>query len=66
MDSKRFLTGTVVGAIVLFVAGYVILYGAQNVSTLTATLVDPVASAVHGAIGGAAIGLVVSRMKSGA
>jgi hypothetical protein len=139
MDAKRFLTGTVVGGIVLFVAGYVIfnialagffeanagtatgvprmppllwsiaigclgfaalicyamgaraasglaggakvgavvgflmafaidfiLYGAQNVSTLAATLVDPIASAVHGATGGAAIGLVVSKMKSGA
>jgi hypothetical protein len=138
MDAKRFLTGTIVGGIVLFLAGYLIfstllggfyaanvgsatgvpkdpmllwsiavgclafaalicyvmgarggsglaggakvgaivglllaifvdfvIYGTNNVSNLTATLVDPLAEAVHGGIGGAVIGLVIAKMKPG-
>jgi hypothetical protein len=138
MDAKRFLTGTIVGGIVLFLAGYLIFntllgsfyaanvgsatgvprdpmllwsigvgclslaallcyvmgargasglaggatvgavvglllaifvdfaaYGVNNVSNLTATVVDPLAEAVHSGLGGAVIGLVVSKMKPG-
>ena len=60
--------GAKVGAIVGFLYAFAIdfiMYGSQNVSNLNATLVDPLASAVHGAIGGAVIGLVVSKMKPG-
>jgi len=60
--------GATVGAVVGFLTAFYIdfaLYGTQNVSNLTATIVDPLASAVHGAIGGAVIGLVVSKMKPG-
>jgi hypothetical protein len=60
--------GAKVGAIVGFLTAFgidFILYGAQNVSNLTLTIADPFASAVQCALGGAAIGLVVSKMKPG-
>jgi hypothetical protein len=137
MDAKRFVTGTIVGGIVLFLAGYVIfntllgsfyaantgsatgvtrdpmilwsigvgclglaalicyvigrgasglaagakagaivgllaalfvdfvLYGTTNIYNLTAVIVDPLAEAVHGGIGGAVIGLLLAKMKPG-
>jgi hypothetical protein len=134
MDAKRFVTGTVVGAIVLFATGFVIfnvaladfyaansvpgvnrempiiwtsivaniayaalityalssrsaaignaalvgaiagfllwgtadlaIYSVMNVSNMTLAFVDPVVEFVHGGLGGAAIGAVVSRMSA--
>ncbi len=60
--------GAQVGAVVgLLFAVFVdfVMYGTQNVSNLTATLVDPIAEAVHCGIGGAVIGLVLSKIKPG-
>jgi len=60
--------GIRVGAIVgflLWLTADLISYGSTNATTLTAVLVDAVAAAVHGGIGGAAIGLLVSKMKPG-
>jgi hypothetical protein len=60
--------GATVGAIVgLLLAVFVdfVMYGTQNISNLTATIVDPIATAVHGGIGGAVIGLVLSKIKPG-
>ncbi len=54
--------GAVVGFLLWFTADF-ILYGTQNVSTLTAAIVDPLAGLVHGGIGGAVIGFVVSKIK---
>lgn len=65
---RQDLPGAKVGAIVGFLWAFAldfILYGAQNVSNLTVTIVDPFATAVQCAIGGAVIGLVVSKMKPG-
>lgn len=56
--------GAVVGFLLWFTADF-IAYGAQNISNLTATLVDPLAGAVHGAIGGVVIALVISKIKPG-
>ena len=134
MDAKRFVTGTVVGAIVLFATGFVIfnvaladfyaansvsgvsrempiiwasivaniayaalityalsnrraaignaalvgaiaglllwgtadlaIYSVMNVSNVTLAFIDPVVEFVHGSLGGAAIGAVLSRMPS--
>jgi hypothetical protein len=58
--------GAKVGAIVgLLLAIFVdfVMYGANNLSNLTATIVDPIAEAVHGGIGGAAIGFVLSKIR---
>ena len=58
--------GAKVGAIVGFLAWFTAdftLYGFQNVSNLTRTIVDPLLEIVHGGIGGAVIGLLVAKMK---
>lgn len=58
--------GAKVGAIVGFLMWFAVdftLYGVLNVSNLTRTIVDPLLEIVHGAIGGAVIGLVVARRK---
>lgn len=56
--------GAVVGFLLWFTADF-LQYGTQNISNLTAVLVDPFAGAVHGAIGGAVIALVISKIKPG-
>lgn len=58
-----FKIGAIVGFLMWFSVDFT-LYGILNVSNLTRTIVDPLLEFVHGGIGGAAIGLVVSRMKS--
>lgn len=57
--------GAVVGFLMWFAVDF-ILYGVQDVSNLTRTMVDPLLEIVHGGIGGAAIGFVVGRMKTAA
>jgi hypothetical protein len=57
--------GAVVGFLMWFAVDF-ILYGVQNVSNLTRTIVDPLLEIVHGGIGGAVIGLLVARMKPAA
>jgi hypothetical protein len=60
--------GAQVGAIVGLLAAVFmdfVVYGTQNVANLTLTLVDPIAEAVHSGIGGAVIGLVLSKIKPG-
>ncbi len=60
--------GAKVGAVVgLLAAAFVdfVMYGTTNVSNLSATIVDPLATALHGGIGGAAIGLVLAKLKPG-
>ena len=57
-------TGAIVGFLLWLTADF-ISYGSTNATTLTAVLADVVAAFVHGGIGGAAIGLVVSKMKPG-
>ena len=56
--------GAIVGFLIWFTVDF-ILYGVQNVSNLTRTIVDPLLEIVHGGIGGAVIGLLVGKMKSG-
>jgi hypothetical protein len=61
--------GMKVGAIVglLFSLNYgLIMYATSNLSTLTATLVDPILSAVHGGIVGAVIAVVAAKTGSSA
>ena len=58
--------GAKVGAVVGFLTWFTVdftLYGFQNVSNLTRTIVDPLLEIVHGGIGGAVIGLLVAKMK---
>jgi hypothetical protein len=57
-----FKTGAVVGFLMWFSVDFT-LYGVQNVSNLTRTIVDPLLEIIHGGIGGAGIGLVVGKMK---
>jgi hypothetical protein len=57
-------TGAVAGLLLAIFVDFV-MYGATNVNNLTATIVDPIATAVHGGIGGAVIGLVLSKLKPG-
>jgi hypothetical protein len=57
-----FKIGAIVGFLMWFSVDFT-LYGILNVSNLTRTIVDPLLEFVHGGIGGAAIGLVVTRMK---
>jgi len=54
--------GAVVGFLMWFAVDF-ILYGVQNVSNLTRTIIDPLLEIIHGGIGGAVIGLVVAKMK---
>jgi hypothetical protein len=54
--------GAVVGFLMWFSVDF-ILYGVQNVSNLTRTVVDPLLEIIHGGIGGAVVGLVVGKMK---
>jgi hypothetical protein len=54
--------GAIVGFLMWFSVDF-ILYGVQDVSNLTRTIVDPLLEVIHGGIGGAVIGLVVGRMK---
>ena len=54
--------GAIVGFLIWFSVDF-ILYGVQDVSNLTRTIVDPLLEIVHGGIGGAAIGLVLGKMK---
>ncbi len=54
--------GAVVGFLIWFTVDF-ILYGFENVSNLTRTIVDPLLEIVHGGIGGAVIGLLVAKMK---
>jgi hypothetical protein len=54
--------GAVVGFLIWFTVDFT-LYGFQNVSNLTRTIVDPLLEIVHGGIGGAVIGLLVAKMK---
>jgi hypothetical protein len=60
--------GAKIGAVVgLLLAVFVdfVMYGTQNASNLTVTMVDPIVEAVHSGIGGAVIGLVLSKIKPG-
>jgi hypothetical protein len=54
----------IVGLLIWVTADF-LSYGTMNVANLAATLVDPLAGAVHGAIGGAVIALVISKIKPG-
>jgi uncharacterized membrane protein len=56
--------GAIVGLLIWVTADF-LSYGTMNVANLAATLVDPLAGAVHGAIGGAVIALVISKIKPG-
>src|SRR5262245_1102836 len=53
--------GAIVGFLIWFTADFT-LYGVENVSNLTRTIVDPLLEIIHGGIGGAVIGLVVGKM----
>jgi hypothetical protein len=55
-------TGAVVGFLMWFSVDF-ILYGVANVSNLARTTVDPLLELIRGGIAGAAIGLVVAKMK---
>jgi hypothetical protein len=55
--------GAVVGLLSAMFVDFV-MYGTTNISNLTATIVDPLASAVLGGIAGAVIGLVLAKLKS--
>lgn len=57
--------GAVVGFLMWFTVDF-ILYGVQDVSNLTRTIVDPLLEVIHGGAGGAVIGLVIGRMKPAA
>lgn len=57
--------GAIVGFLMWFTVDF-ILYGVQDVSNLTRTIVDPLLEVIHGGVGGAVIGLVVGRMKPAA
>ena len=54
--------GAVVGFLLWFTADF-ILYGVQDVSNLTRTMVDPLLEFIRGGVSGAVIGLVVGKMK---
>ena len=58
--AEGFKVGAIVGFL-LWVCADFTLYGVENVSNLTRTMVDPLLEVVHGGIGGAAIALVASR-----
>lgn len=60
---KGAVVGAVVGFLLWFTADFV-YFGISNLSNLTLTIVDPVAELIHGGIGGAVIGLVLSRMSA--
>lgn len=63
-NSASVAGGAKVGAIVglLVTLSYdLTMYGSSNLMNLTATLVDPVVGAVHMAVVGAAIGMVLGR-----
>jgi hypothetical protein len=60
-----FKTGAVVGFLMWLSVDFT-LYGVQNVSNLTRTIVDPLLEFVHGGIGGAVIGLIVGNRKPAA
>ena len=55
-----FKIGATVGFLVWFGVDF-ILYGVQNVSNLTATIVDPLLELVHTGIGGAVIAAVLGK-----
>jgi len=57
-------TGAMVGFLLWLTANF-ISYGTTNGTTLTLVLGDALGGFVHGGIGGAAIGLLVSKMKPG-
>ena len=58
--AEGFKVGAIVGFLLWACADFT-LYGVENVSNLTRTVVDPLLEVVHGGIGGAVIALVVSR-----
>jgi hypothetical protein len=65
-DSPTVGAGLRIGAAVAFLvwAGTdFILYGVMNVSTLTATVVDPLLELVHGGIAGVVIAAVLGKMS---
>ena len=67
--SESLAGGAKVGALfgLLFALGLdLTLYGATNISNLTATLVDPLVSLVLWAVSGAVIGMVLGRGKPAA
>jgi hypothetical protein len=55
-------TGAVVGFLLWFTADF-ILYGIQNVSNLTRTVVDPLLELVHGGIAGGVIAMVFGKIR---
>ncbi len=57
---EGFKVGAIVGFLFWVCADFT-LYGVENVSNLTRTVVDPLLEVVHRGIGGAVIALVVSR-----
>jgi hypothetical protein len=57
-----FMVGAIVGFLMWFSVDFT-LYGIQNVANLTRTVVDSFLEIIHGGLGGAAIGLVTSRMQ---
>jgi hypothetical protein len=56
------MVGAIVGFLMWFSVDFT-LYGIQNVANLTRTVVDSFLEIIHGGLGGAAIGLVTSRMQ---
>jgi uncharacterized membrane protein len=63
-SSTSIAGGAKVGALFGFLVALsydLTMYGSTNLMNLTATLVDPVLSMVHGAVVGAAIGMVLGR-----
>jgi len=55
--------GAIVGFLLWCTADFVI-YGTTNIANLTRTIVDPLLEIVHGGIGGAMIGAILSRMPA--
>ena len=55
-------TGAIVGLLMWGSANF-FMYGTQDLANLTATIVDPLVSAVLTGIAGAVIGVVVGKMK---
>jgi hypothetical protein len=60
---EGFMVGAIVGFLLWACADFT-LYGVENVSNLTRTVVDPLLEIVHGGIGGATIALVASKAGS--
>jgi uncharacterized membrane protein len=55
--------GAIVGFLVWCTADFT-LYGITNIANLTRTIVDPLLEIVHGGIGGAVVGFVLSKMPA--